>query len=107
MIKASYLEETLHSSAYVAGDDFEHGWNNRDWIVSGVFTGTTVRGTTAAITETQTNSTHYYNRVDADYLSVHKDRTYLNGYAGELSLSKSGGEHWLGSLTYTMASPGY
>jgi hypothetical protein len=106
-IGADYLESSLHKSAYVAGLDFEHSWNDRDWVLSGVVSGTQVNGTTEAIAQTQNSSARYYGRVDADYLSLDPDKTSLSGYAGELSLVRYGGEHWRGSLTYSVVSPGY
>lgn len=107
MIEVNYLENSLHKSAYIGGVDFEHSWNDRDWILSGVFSGTSVNGSTNAITQTQLSSARYYNRVDADYLSLDPNKTNLSGYAGELSIAKYGGEHWRGSLTYSVVSPGY
>lgn len=107
MIGEDYLENSLHTSAYVAGVDFEHSWNDRDWVLSGVFSGTNVNGTSDVINQTQRSSARYYNRVDADYLSVDPNKTSLNGYAGELSFGKFGGEHWRASLSYSVVSPGY
>lgn len=106
-IRANYLKNSLHSSAYIAGVDFEHGWNNRDWILSGTLSGTNVNGSSDVITQTQRSSARYYNRVDADYLSVDPNKTSLSGYAGELSFGKFGGDHWRGSVTYSLVSPGY
>jgi hypothetical protein len=106
-IQADYLETSLHGSAYIGGFDFEHSWNDRDWILSGVISGSNVNGTSDAILQTQQSSARYYNRVDSDYLSVDPNKTSLNGYAGELSFARYGGEHWRGSLTYSVVSPGY
>jgi len=106
-IGADYLENSLHHSAYIGGVDFEHSWNDREWILSGTLSGTTVNGTSEAITQTQRSSARYYNRVDADYLSVDGDKTSLSGFAGELSFGKFGGDHWRSSLTYSVTSPGY
>lgn len=107
IIRADYLKNSLHNSAYIGGIDFEHSWNDRDWIVSGVLSGSNVNGSSEAIGQTQRSSARYYNRVDADYLSVDPNRTSLNGYAGEISFGKFGGDHWRGSVTYSVVSPGY
>jgi hypothetical protein len=106
-IDAAYLGNSLHESSYIGGVDFEHSWNDREWILSGTASFTDINGSREAILGTQKNSTHYYNRVDADYLSVDPDKTSLTGYAGELSFAKFGGEHWRGSFTYSVVSPGY
>lgn len=107
MIDASYLRNSLHESAYIGGADFEHNWNDRDYILSGVISGSNVSGSTEALMRTQNSSARYFNRPDADYLSVDPDRTSMSGYAGELSFAKYGGEHFLGSVTYSVVSPGY
>lgn len=106
-INNTYFEEFLHSSAYLAGVDFEHNWNNRDWSLSGTFSASQVNGTSEAIELTQKSPARYYNRADSDKLSLDPDKTSLSGFATEVSLQKSGGEHWIGSLTYSEVSPGY
>lgn len=106
-INNTYFENFLHSSAYLAGADFEHSWNDRDWTFSGTFSASQVNGTSAAIEETQKSSSRYYNRVDSDKLELDPTKTSLSGFATEISIQKSGGEHWLSSLTYSEVSPGY
>ena len=104
---ADYLKGFLHNSSYIGGVDFEHSWKDREWIVSGVLSGTRVNGTPEALQLTQRSSSRYFNRVDADYLSVDPDRTSLSGYAAEVSFGRFAGDHWRGSATYGMVSPGY
>lgn len=106
-VNNTYFEDFLHSSAYLAGADFEHNWNDRDWSVSGTFSASQVNGTAEAIELTQKSSARYYNRVDSDNLNLDPDKTSLSGFATELSLRKGGGEHWRSSLTYSEVSPGY
>lgn len=107
VIRADYLGNSLHNSAYIGGIDFEHSWSDREWILSGTLSGTSVHGSSRAIAQTQRSSARYYNRVDADYLSVDPTKTSLSGYAGELSFGRFGGDHWRGSFTYSVTSPGY
>lgn len=106
-INAEYLESNLHQANYIGGIDFEHSWNDREWIASGQFSGSHVKGSQNAIRQTQLNSSRYFNRVDAAYLSVDENKTSLSGYSGELSFARFGGKHWRGSLTYSMVNPGY
>ncbi|MDZ7717685.1 MAG: DUF5916 domain-containing protein [Balneolaceae bacterium] len=106
-VNGTYFEDFLHSSAYLGGMDFEHNWDDRNWSFSGTISASQVNGTPDAIERTQKSSTRYYNRVDSDKLSVDPDQTSLSGFATEVSLQKSGGEHWLTSLTYSEVSPGY
>ena len=106
-INNRYFKEFLHSSAYLGGVDFEHNWDDRNWTLSGTFSGSQVNGSKEAILLTQQSPVRYYNRVDSDKLSVDSNKTNLNGFAGEFSLRKSGGEHWRSSITYSEVSPGY
>lgn len=102
-----YLISELHEDSYIGGVDFEHSWKNREWIVSGVFSGSHVSGSQEAILQTQLSSSRYFNRPDAHYLSVDPQRTSLSGFAGEFSAGRFGGDHWRGSITYSTVSPGY
>lgn len=94
----------LRSSATFGGVDFDHSFANRRWVTSGFLAGSHVVGSKEAIASTQRNSTHYYQRPDADYIEFDPDRTSLDGHIGEVTLQKNGGLH--GSLAYKEASPG-
>ncbi|MDR8390528.1 carbohydrate binding family 9 domain-containing protein [Aliifodinibius sp. S!AR15-10] len=102
-----YFENFLHESAYLGGVDFEHNWDDLNWTASGTFSLSQVTGTEEAILETQKSSARYYNRVDAENLSLDPTKTSLGGFATEVSLRKSGGGNWRTSLTYSEVSPGY
>jgi hypothetical protein len=106
-ISGQYFEQFLHRSAYLGGLDFEHNWNERDWAVSGTFSASNVNGSKEVILQTQQSPARYFNRVDSDRLSVDPNKRSLSGYAGELSVNKSGGDHWRASATYSTVSPGY
>ncbi len=100
------LEPLLHESAYVGGVDFLHTWSGRQWAVSGYVAGSTVGGSAERIARTQLSSARFFQRPDADHVSFDPTRTSLSGYAGELSVARIGGTHWLGSLTAQTVSPG-
>src|SRR5690606_19937757 len=98
----------LRSSAYLGGFDYEHNFGDRAWVASGTASFTNINGSADAIAMAQRSSVRYYQRVDSDYLNLNPNETSLNGYAGEFSIQKRGGnDHWLGSLTYSEVSPGY
>ncbi|HEU4881049.1 MAG TPA: DUF5916 domain-containing protein, partial [Longimicrobium sp.] len=99
------LEGMLHRSAYVAGADFLHTWSNRAWTLSGYAAGTQVNGTPGVILNTQRGSARYYQRPDADYLSVDDTRTSLSGHIGEVSLQHAGS--WDASVQLKEVSPGF
>lgn len=106
-IDNTYFETFLHESAYLGGVDFEHNLDDRNWAISGTFSVSQVNGTSEIIRNTQQSPARYYNRVDSDKLSFDPNKTSLNGFATEVSLRKSGGDHWRTSLTYSEVSPGY
>ncbi|MBD3615321.1 MAG: hypothetical protein HUJ22_02020 [Gracilimonas sp.] len=107
-IEDSYFEDFLRTSAYLGGVDFEHSFNNRNWVTSGVISLSTINGSKEAIELAQRSPVRYYNRVDSEKLTVDPDKTSLSGFATELSIQKRGGDdNWMTSLTYSEVSPGY
>ena len=99
------LEGMLHRDAYVGGADFMHTWGNRAWSLSGYLAGTRVSGTPGVILSTQRSSARYFQRPDADYLSVDEGRTSLTGHIGEVALSHAGS--WDASIQLKEVSPGF
>lgn len=97
----------MHSSALAGGMDFSHEWANRTWALSGDIEGSRVAGSAAAITRTQRQSNHYFQRPDADHLDFDSLAASLSGYSMNVTLSKQGGEHWRGNLAAAATSPGY
>lgn len=106
-VKNTYFEKFMVNSAYLVGTDWEHSWKNRQWIASGTVSYSRVNGDDSYITALQQSPARYYQRVDGSSFSVDETATYLDGFAGEWSLKKASGEHWTGSLTYSIVTPGY
>lgn len=106
-IDGTYFESYLRESAYITGADFEHNWNDREYVVSGAFSVSQINGSAETIENAQRAPQRYYQRVDSDELSVDPTKTSLEGFATELSLRKSSGDHFTGSITYSEVSPGY
>lgn len=103
-VDADVFNGLLRSSATFGGLDFEHRFAHRGWVTSGFIAGSHVVGSKEAIAATQRNSSHYYQRPDADYIEFDPDRTSLDGHIGEIAIQKNGGLH--GSLAYKEVSPG-
>jgi len=97
---------TLPASAYTGGANMTHYWHNKDFFftVKGIFS--TIHGSTEAITELQTNSTHNFQRPDATNLQVDSSATSLSGQGGTLEFGKFGGGHVRALAWITWASPG-
>jgi hypothetical protein len=98
------FKSLLRSDATFAGVDFEHSMLKRSWVTSGFLGMSRVGGSKEAIAATQRNSSHYYQRPDADYIEYDAERTSLSGHIGEIAIQKNGALH--GSLAYKEASPG-
>ena len=96
--------DVLRRNSSFGGIDFEHSMQNRAWVASGFLAGSRVTGSTGAIAATQLNSTHYYQRPQADYIEFDPNRTSLDGHIGELAIARNGS--LFGSLAYKEASPG-
>lgn len=87
----------LRRSATIGGLDFHHRFGQRRYQVAGYVLGSTVHGTPEAITATQRNSVHYFQRPDATHLDVDSSLSSLNGIATELRINKiAGNVRWGG-----------
>jgi len=102
--------DALPSTAYSFGVDFEHQWGGaraRDWRLWGFYSGSLVRGSTAALLDIQENSTHYFQRPDADYLAVDSARTSMFGSDWRVQLERQSAEHWTWSAWLGEQTPGF
>jgi len=96
----------LHNSAYTGGLDFMHQWKDRTYNISGKFFLSQVNGTPEALVRTQESSARYFQRPDADYLSIDSTRTSLMGHGGRLQFMKTGGGHFNYGVFLIWKSPG-
>jgi hypothetical protein len=83
----------LRSSAITFGIDGRVRSPGRSYFVGGNLVGSYVRGSEAAIAETQRSSVHLLQRPDRGDL-FDTTRTSLTGIAAELRSMKQGGGHW-------------
>ncbi|MEN0005146.1 MAG: DUF5916 domain-containing protein, partial [Bacteroidota bacterium] len=93
--------DDLHRSAYSGGVDLLHQWKDRTYFVSfnGIFS--RVNGSEEAILNTQTAFEHYFQRPDADYLSVDSTATSLLGHGGTIKAGKMAGNwNFEGGVTW-------
>ena len=82
------LAGLLHSSAYVGGVDLNRYWDEQTWVLDAFVTGSLVRGGPEAVAKTQRSSARYYQRPDAEHVSLDTTRTSLDGYNGGVELTK-------------------
>ncbi|MCK5149049.1 carbohydrate binding family 9 domain-containing protein [bacterium] len=97
----------LHKAAYSGGIDFLHNWKEKTYYVGikGVFS--RVEGDRDAIISTQTSSARYFQRPDANYLSVDSAATSLAGYGGTVKFGRRGNGRIQFETSATMRSPGF
>src|SRR5438132_7482615 len=99
-------DAALRRSAYVGALDFRHRFLNSRYQVSGSLDLSQVTGTAAAITATQRDAVHYYQRPDAG-LPLDSTRTSLAGDAEELLFGKVGGGITRFETSNQRRSPGF
>lgn len=102
----SWTQDALRRTATVGGLDFSHRFLNNNYQVSGSYTASDVTGTAAAITQTQMNAVHYYQRPDGK-LRVDSSLTSLSGNAQEFLFGKYGGGITRFETSYERQSAGY
>ena len=102
----SWSRDYLRSAAYAVGLDARHRMFNNQYEVRGYVAGSDVEGSRAAITATQMNSVHFFQRPDAS-LGLDSSRTSLGGYTSQLSFSKIGGLHSRFNTNYQRVSAGF
>ncbi len=105
--KEEYLKDYLNESSYAFGID---GWHfldkNRNWVLSGWFGLSEVKGSPERIYTLQLSPEHYFQRPDADYLELQENKTSLTGWAGKITLNKEKG-NWLFLSSIGVISPGF
>ena len=95
----------LHKSAYTGGIDFRHTWRKRDFYVEGNSIISHVKGSEAAIENTQRSITRLFQRIDADHVNVDVTRTSLTGTGGRIEAGKQGGGNWRYNVGFVWRSP--
>lgn len=104
-INSSSLE-FLPRAAYTGGIDFRHNWNERTWYVAGNAEFSNIQGKEDAIISLQRSSARYFQRPDADHLTVDSSLTSLSGYGGTLKLGRSSQKKIQFETSLTLRSPG-
>jgi hypothetical protein len=96
----------LNRDAYTGGLDLLHQWNDKEFYLNAKFVGSFIKGSRNAIDNLQTSSARYYQRPDADYISLDTLRTQLSGYGGSMKIGKGSKGLWRYSSEINWRSPG-
>ena len=86
----------MNAGSFALGFD---GWTFLDsakvWVISGWAGMTRVRGNQSRMLSLQQNSSHYFQRPDANHVEVDSAATSLQGYAGRIALNKQKGNFYV------------
>ena len=96
----------LRRAAYTGGVDARHRFFGNNYEVTGWIVGSSVSGAAPAIAALQQNSVHGLNRPGSG-LDFDPNRTSLEGFGANASLSKNGGGITRFNLSYQRLSPGF
>ncbi len=101
----SYLN-FLNRDAMTGGLDFRTHWKDKTFFLDAKVVFSQINGSEQAIKELQYSSARYYQRPDADYLSVDTACHYLAGHGGSIEIGKGANGKWRYSANLNWRSPG-
>jgi len=96
----------LNDNALTGGFDFQQYFFKKKYYFSAKLIASKINGSTEAILDQQTSSRRYYQRPDANYLSVDSSRTSLTGHGGTILLGKQANSGLQFLFNATWRSPG-
>jgi hypothetical protein len=96
----------LNRNALTGGLDFRTHWKNKTFYLDVETVFSHITGSEAAMEEMQYSSARYYQRPDADYLSVDSTCTSLSGHGGSIEIGKGANGKWRYSADLNWRSPG-
>ncbi|MDZ7372232.1 MAG: carbohydrate binding family 9 domain-containing protein [candidate division KSB1 bacterium] len=96
----------LPREAYTGGLDLRHYWRNKTYFIDAKTAFSTVQGSNAAITGLQSASSRYFQRPDADHVTLDTTRTQLSGHGGSISIGKGANGNWRWRAGVNWRSPG-
>ena len=101
------LRDILSDNALGIGLD---GWtfigDNKDWALGGWAGFTRVTGSISRMLDLQQNSSHYFQRPDADHVQLDSSMTSMTGYASRIVFNREQG-HLLLNTALGITSPGF
>ena len=96
--KDERLRNEINKDAITLGLD---GWTfldeSKTWVIAGWVGGSYVSGNNTRMIDLQQSSRHYFQRPDADHVSVDGLASSLTGYAGRIYLNKQKGNFFVNS----------
>ncbi len=101
------LRDEMNKDGFVSGLD---GWitidQDKTWVLAGWASMSRVSGNQARMLSLQQNSRHYFQRPDADHLSVDSNATSMTGYSARVKLNKQKGNFYV-NAALGVINPGF
>ncbi len=104
--KGSQAERALAQRAYTGLADTRLRWAGGQYDVSAFIGFSHIAGDSMAMLAQQRSSRRFFQRPDANYVSVNPGLTSMNGYFAGINHSKMSGS-WLWDIDLSAESPGY
>jgi hypothetical protein len=105
--KEERLSDEINKGAFTLGID---GWtfldDSKTWVLAGWTGMSNVTGNNRRMVSVQKSSRHYFQRPDADHVSVDSSASSLSGYAGRVVLNKQKGNFFV-NTALGFISPGF
>ena len=99
------LKKSINSNALVTAlDGFFFLDDDQTYVITGWAAVSNVSGERERITNLQESSTHYFQRPDANYISVDSSANSLTGYSGRIMINKNRGR-WVFNSAVGFVSP--
>ena len=99
------LRDSFRKRALTGGTDWNLRFSRGTYELRGHAGFSHIEGSREVILAAQTASARYFQRPDADYVTLDSNRTSMTGYSGRLSLGKRAGRHWLWNASASVESP--
>jgi hypothetical protein len=97
----------LPADAVTGALDVVQYFANRSYVLEGKGAFSRISGDRTAVTELQRSPVHYYQRPDADHLTLDTEATSLTGHAGAVRFARYGNSKWRWGNQTLWTSPGF
>ncbi len=97
---------SLTTTANTGGIDLQQYFADKKWFLSVTTSFSMINGSRESIERLQRSSVHFYQRPDADYVTLDTNRKSLGGYGGNIQFGKIGG-NWRFAVFGLFKSPGF
>lgn len=99
------LDQQLNRSAFTGGTDWNLRFDEGTYELSFNAGFSHITGSENAILQLQRGSQRYFQRPDADYVSIDSSRTDFTGYSAGVNFEKRAGKHWTWEIGGSLESP--